>query len=85
MIVNIEFIYVIYDVRKSKQNEIFDYSFFFVCLDYNYDVLEKLGMDKDCSVTVTATVHDAVHKIQDELLDTNEQVGSENKQKNNNL
>jgi len=43
-------------------------------LDYNYDVLEKLEMDKICSVTVTATVHDAVHNIQDQLMETNEQV-----------
>ncbi len=32
-------------------------------------------MDKVCSVNVTATVHDAVHKIQDELIENNQQVG----------
>jgi len=36
-------------------------------------------MDKVCSVTVTATVHDAVHKIQDELVESNDQVGFEKK------
>ncbi len=36
-------------------------------------------MDKVCSVTVTATVHDAVHKIQDELEENNDQVGLEKK------
>ena len=39
--------------------------------DYNYDVLQKLHMDKECSVTVTATVHDAVHDIQDDLRENN--------------
>ncbi|CAF4803768.1 unnamed protein product, partial [Rotaria socialis] len=34
---------------------------------YNYDVLQKLQMDEECSVTVTATIHDAVHDIQDDL------------------
>ncbi|CAF2212471.1 unnamed protein product [Rotaria magnacalcarata] len=34
---------------------------------YNYDVLQKLQMDKECSVIVTATLHDAVHDIQDDL------------------
>jgi hypothetical protein len=37
--------------------------------------LEKLEMDKVCSVIVTATVHDAVHSIQDELVEDNDQVG----------
>ncbi|CAF0906509.1 unnamed protein product [Rotaria sp. Silwood1] len=41
---------------------------------YNYDVLEKLEMNKICSVTVTATVHDAVHNIQDELMENNDQL-----------
>ncbi len=36
-------------------------------------------MDKVCSVTVTATVHDAVHKIQDELEENNDQVGLKKK------
>lgn len=35
-------------------------------------------MDKACLVTVTATVHDAVHKIQDELVENNQQVSLEN-------
>ncbi len=41
--------------------------------------MEKLEMDKVCSVTVTATVHDAVHKIQDELVESNDQVGLKKK------
>ncbi|CAF2434512.1 unnamed protein product [Rotaria sp. Silwood2] len=41
---------------------------------YNYDVLEKLEMNKICSVIVTATVHDAVHNIQDELVENNDQL-----------
>ncbi len=32
-------------------------------------------MDRVCSVNVMATVHDAVHKIQDESIENNEQVG----------
>ncbi|CAF0727594.1 unnamed protein product [Rotaria sordida] len=40
---------------------------------YNYDVLEKLEMDKICSVIVMATVHDAVHNIQDELMENSDQ------------
>jgi hypothetical protein len=32
-------------------------------------------MEKVCSVTITATVHDAVHTIQDELMGSSEQVG----------
>lgn len=46
----------------------------FALLDYNYDVLEKLEMDKSCSVTVMATVHDAIHAIQEDLPESNEQV-----------
>ncbi|UJR26995.1 hypothetical protein I4U23_008302 [Adineta vaga] len=41
---------------------------------YNYDVLEKLEMDKVCSVKVMATVHDAVHHIQDDLMENNDHI-----------
>ncbi|CAF1514119.1 unnamed protein product [Adineta steineri] len=47
---------------------------------FNYDVLEKLEMNKICSVTIMATVHDAVHHIQDEITEINDQ---ENKDSNN--
>ncbi|CAF0736195.1 unnamed protein product [Adineta ricciae] len=40
---------------------------------YNYDVLEKLEMNQVCSVKVVATVHDAVHDIQDDLMENNDQ------------
>lgn len=33
-------------------------------------------MEKACSVTIVATIHDAVHKIQDEPNDPCEQVDS---------
>ncbi|CAF4122709.1 unnamed protein product [Rotaria socialis] len=48
---------------------------------YNYDVLQKLQMDEECSVTVTATVHDAVHDIQDDLRENhnNKQIQNYNK------
>ncbi|CAF0816407.1 unnamed protein product [Rotaria sordida] len=47
---------------------------------YNYDVLEKLEMDKICSVIVMATVHDAVHNIQDELMENSDQLSLANEQ-----
>jgi len=31
-------------------------------------------MTKTCSVAIVATIHDAVHKIQDEYLENNQQV-----------
>lgn len=58
-----------FDEEKTKRED----GYFFV--DYNYDLLEKLDMDRVCSVNVMATVHDAVHKIQDESIENNEQVG----------
>ena len=59
---------------SSFRRVVADQNWMFLHLDYNYDLLEKLEIDKACSVTIMATIHDAVHQIQNDPSDQSEQV-----------